>query len=270
MHRPNIAACGLDKYANLLTGLFEKTGGLAICDSNGIPLWTHDAAGGRSMAETAASLIGRPSTASKEKPFHSHRLSESRSLYELTVFDDENSRLGSLMMIPVNDGGLDNALLRESLESVAACIRDECQLNKELDSMALELTERYEELNLLYDTDDQVSYFREGQDALEQLVKNCADYLDVDLALLRLPEKGIELQHKSGSGPSSEHAFLHSDADTKLYRMGRRAPRGRRHQYGIGPQWHRPARRGTVQSRGLPGVRGRCSRWRADHRQSRP
>ena len=50
--------------------------------------------------------------------------------------------------------------------------------------MASELTERYEELNLVYHTEDQVNYFAEGQEALEQLVDNCCEYLDVGLAAL--------------------------------------------------------------------------------------
>ena len=57
--------------------------------------------------------------------------------------------------------------------------------------MALELSERYEELNLVYHTEDQVSFFREGQEAFRALVQNCADYLSSDLALLVLRDKGV-------------------------------------------------------------------------------
>ena len=64
MKRPSIATCGLDKYSSLLSNLFENPAGLAICDPNGIPLWAHDASGGRYTTDAAASLIGRPSTAS--------------------------------------------------------------------------------------------------------------------------------------------------------------------------------------------------------------
>lgn len=216
MRRPSIAACGLDKYSKLLSSLFEETDGLAICDPNGIPLWAHDASGGRFTTDAAASLIGRPSTASREIPLRAHRLPGDKTLYEFAVFAQNDSRLGSLMVVFATRADTDCVVLRDSLESVAACIRDEYKLNSELDSMALELTERYEELNLLYDTEDQVSYFREGQDALEQLVRNCADYLDVDLALLSLPDKGIELHHKNTGRQIQEQTFLQSDSAAKL------------------------------------------------------
>ena len=216
MRRPSIAACGLDKYSNLLCTLFETPEGLAICDPNGIPLWAHDASGGRTTTDAAAALIGRPNTTSKDNPLRTHSLPNDRTLHEFVVFDPHNNRLGSLIVVLAASSHMDRRTLRGSLENLAACMRDEYKLNRELDCMALELTERYEELNLLYDTEDQVSYFREGQDALEQLVTNCADYLDVDLAYLSLPDKGIELHHKNSGRQIQEQVFLQSDSATKL------------------------------------------------------
>ena len=55
--------------------------------------------------------------------------------------------------------------------------------------MAEELGERYEELNLVYATDDQVENFAKGQVALQTLVRNCCEYMDVGMTALLLPGK---------------------------------------------------------------------------------
>lgn len=83
------------------------------------------------------------------------------------------------------------------LATVAEQISKEIGLHSELESFANELAERYEELNLVYHTEDQVNYFKEGQDALAQLVRNCCEYLDVCLAVLILKDKDIILSEES-------------------------------------------------------------------------
>ena len=67
--------------------------------------------------------------------------------------------------------------------------------------MAGELGERYEELNLVYVSDDQVDNFAKGQVALQTLVRNCCEYMDVAMAALILPSKGITLFHCNERNP---------------------------------------------------------------------
>jgi GTP cyclohydrolase II len=102
----------------------------------------------------------------------------------------ENNKPVALLWAATREEGFDINRLKW-LDTVAEHIAKEISLNSELDSFARELTERYEELNLVYHTEDRVNYFKEGQDALEQLVANCRDYLDVGLAVLILKEKGV-------------------------------------------------------------------------------
>jgi diguanylate cyclase (GGDEF)-like protein len=80
---------------------------------------------------------------------------------------------------------------------LSVCINNDVRLNLELDSMADELSERYEELNLVYHTNDQVSFFREGHAALVNLVQNCADYLNVSSAMLRLADKRVDVNSQT-------------------------------------------------------------------------
>ena len=83
--------------------------------------------------------------------------------------------------------------LRRAFADANAFLQQEVELQSECNQLAVELTERYEELNLVYSTKDQVEYLEEGQDALARLVHNCADYLDVGLAALICRDRGLTL-----------------------------------------------------------------------------
>ena len=83
----------------------------------------------------------------------------------------------------------------KTLGAIGVFLQEEFQLQQECDQLAVELSERYEELNLVYATKDHVEFFEEGQEALNQLVSNCADYLDVNLAALILRDKGLIIHH---------------------------------------------------------------------------
>ena len=83
--------------------------------------------------------------------------------------------------------------LRRGFADAASFMQEEMDLQFECDQLAAELTERYEELNLVYATDDHVVHIEEGRQALSQLVHNCADYLDVGLAALICRDRNVEL-----------------------------------------------------------------------------
>ncbi|MBT8097787.1 MAG: EAL domain-containing protein [Woeseia sp.] len=87
--------------------------------------------------------------------------------------------------------------LRIAFADAQMFLQDDIDLQLECNQLAAELAERYEELNLMYSTKDQVKYLEEGQEALTSLVNNCADYLDVGLAALVCRERNINIHHIS-------------------------------------------------------------------------
>ncbi len=105
----------------------------------------------------------------------------------------------------------------ESSTSVIRCLVNELMLTSELNSMTSELTERYEELNLVYHTEDQVNYFREGTDALTQLVDNCNSYLGVGLTALVLKSKKIEIVRSTLSQTLDDAQVILSRLQHELY-----------------------------------------------------
>lgn len=93
-----------------------------------------------------------------------------------------------------------------ALEPIATCITREINLNEELEALALELTARYEELNLVFETQDDVQDFSETQNYLQKLVDNCHDYMEVGLCGLVL--RGQKISFSSvGSGVTSQDAL---------------------------------------------------------------
>lgn len=98
--------------------------------------------------------------------------------------------------------------LQSAFDEMLAILCNELELQLECNQLALELTERYEELNLVYATDDQVEYFEEGQQALVRLVHNCADYLDVGMAALICRDRNLELSDLSRSDAPEDPAAL--------------------------------------------------------------
>ena len=63
----------------------------------------------------------------------------------------------------------------------------------ELIHMTDELTRRYEELNLIYKSDDQANNTLHGRELLAQIIGNTPSIMNVDLALLAMPDKKIQI-----------------------------------------------------------------------------
>ena len=99
--------------------------------------------------------------------------------------------------------------LRRAFADATAFLQEELELQAECDDLAVELTERYEELNLMYSTHENVEQVQEGQEALSSLVHNCADYLDVAVAALICRDLTLNLHSvSSGAAPGDVEALL--------------------------------------------------------------
>ncbi|MGI9220644.1 MAG: putative bifunctional diguanylate cyclase/phosphodiesterase [Woeseiaceae bacterium] len=107
--------------------------------------------------------------------------------------------------------------LRRAFADAISFLQEEIELQSECNQLASELTERYEELNLVYSTKDQVEYFEEGQEALARLVHNCADYLDVGVAALICRDRGLTLHNVNTSNAPEEIEVLLELLATTVY-----------------------------------------------------
>lgn len=107
--------------------------------------------------------------------------------------------------------------LSEGMEAVGSCLLNEIQLNTELASVIDELVERYEELNLVYETDNQDSEIHNGQESLRRLVKSCTEFLDVGMSALILPDKQITLYDYNQINPVHNPTVLLNGLQRDLY-----------------------------------------------------
>ena len=97
---------------------------------------------------------------------------------------------GIAIVIDRNAAGDD---VQKNLETLSAIIEREIRASIELDAMSLELLERYEELNLVYESDDENVEIDGGPEIFEQLVKNCREYLDVVMSVLIMPNENLTI-----------------------------------------------------------------------------
>ncbi len=107
------------------------------------------------------------------------------------------------------------------LNYIAECIVDDFTVQKTLTETINELTVRYEELNLLYGLDDVDTHrieFDEKQ-ALTQIITNCCDYLNVDIALVYSPKLSVNLVKLNTSMTEFDIPSLQHYVQNSLYRQ---------------------------------------------------
>ena len=107
--------------------------------------------------------------------------------------------------------------MRRAFADARVFLQEEIELQSECNQLAAELTERYEELNLVYSTKDQVEYYEEGREALSRLVHNCTDYLDVGLSALICRDRGICIHNISGTEAPADIDNLLELLQTTVY-----------------------------------------------------
>jgi diguanylate cyclase (GGDEF)-like protein len=112
-------------------------------------------------------------------------------VFSMAIVTPADEYAGSLSVVVPTEiataaAGLDESVQR-LMSSVVSCIEREYRLTIELDAMAQELAGRYEELNLIYDSQDEDACEDFDCDTHNKLVEDYVDYLGVDLVALVFP-----------------------------------------------------------------------------------
>jgi HD-GYP domain-containing protein (c-di-GMP phosphodiesterase class II) len=168
---------------------------LAACSADGTLLWTSGGADGAALAETLKALDAACFGARFEGGgMTSHDLGDAGTLLLRPVDDASAQRLGWLATrvarFDAAAAPLVLDVLADALEDLGAAIVDDCRLRFELNGMTEELSERYEELHLVYGTDRYVRDHTQELEVFRALLANCAAQMDVDVvAFLRPVEK---------------------------------------------------------------------------------
>jgi len=190
-----------NEFARILSALVPDFSGGALYDLNSKKLWM-SANFSKSIKNKIGIFLDEQKCNSQSgtvREMQSKRFSDSFLLFAHTLFNHIQEPIGTFILVvqPQNEvevGALETKMTI-AIKAIAAIISDGYQLDTELNAMANELTARYEELNLVYDTTDQASSFSSVKRALRQLVKNCCIYMNVPFVAILLLDKRINIQH---------------------------------------------------------------------------
>jgi len=189
-----LKSLSMKKYERLLPRVFPGAAKLEIRDRQGELFWGWSADGADDIddnvvmawSEFGSGIDKRQITDSRVQFRTSISLKDYGAIAWLNVSYDTQPSI-SMSTAPEP--------LRRAFADAKIFLQEEVELQSECNQLAAELGERYEELNLVYSTKDQVEYFEEGQEALVRLVHNCADYLDVGLAALICRDRSVALHN---------------------------------------------------------------------------
>ncbi len=97
--------------------------------------------------------------------------------------------------------------IAESILHISNIISNEISMTSELEALTDELEERYEELNLVFESDEIQLDDDIGLEVFDKLVANCAEYLDVAMSVLIMPREDLTVIN---SRNSEKIHYLHS------------------------------------------------------------
>ena len=208
------------KFNDLIVHLDDKVCALFACDQNGDMFWPNDSIYKNKIQEVTTEIHQELlNSYNKIEEINFHLINDENVLYHTVIYDQADKPCGGLSIL-VNkqaDVSKEDPGVIQSLCFIKTCVEEERKLVAELNSMAFELEERYEELNLVYDTDDQSDGIINGPDVFEQLVQNCTDYLDVAMAVLIMPREDLVIFHHNTNHPIHYVHSLLKQLENKLY-----------------------------------------------------
>lgn len=196
----------LKKYSNLLTPLFADACELAVLRDDGELIFLTQNDKEVTIQSLANRFVGElvkresePQTVSISIDKHllmaSYLDLPEEGAQVVLLFDRQHDNFKAIS---------EKSALSEFVVAISDIVSADIMAIKELDDMANELAERYEELNLVYDTESQLQDVNKVYLALKEIVSGCLNYLNVELSLIYLPEKDIFIS--SGSSVESSES----------------------------------------------------------------
>ena len=204
----------LERYAKLVQALIPDAAELALCNSDGQPIQYLDFDSNAELLPAIDKLCDKDPDWASQTQTQIHA-GNGQTLLTTALSNAHREVVATLAILIA--GKAQQSSDKPLLRAVADCVEREIALDTELTSMTHELTERYEELNLVYHTEDQVNYFRQGREALRNLTQNCLDYLDVGLAVLILKGKGVTISFDHPDDPIPNGKRIQSRLVANLY-----------------------------------------------------
>jgi HD-GYP domain-containing protein (c-di-GMP phosphodiesterase class II) len=199
MQAETLSALDYSRYARWLRRVTGLDYDWAVCGADGAVAWAH--LPGSFITAWLAALGGAGfAWPCSGDGMQRHDAQDATLLY-LPVRAPGGARAWLAVRVPAGqpDSGWD--LLAETLEDIGAGIADELAAKAELDAMAVELSERYEELHLVYAIDKQVQQLEPGVDLFQRLLQSWAVHMDCDVAAFVKPGENLCVHATNLSAP---------------------------------------------------------------------
>ncbi len=214
-----------DKHFELLTSIVDRLNCFCVYDMNFQQVWSRYHTDDDMNVVSEYIKIHRQAFASDDPiDFSSHQINSHEIIISLYLEDEiNNDSIYLVFLIYINSGINKNIIshLQEQLSALGNCLVSERELNRELEDMADELGSRYDELNLIYQSDKNTTlnpYHTQG--LLQRLVAECQEYLGVGMVALVMPDKNISIFEYSPArtvkGSPALFSLLKTDLLAKL------------------------------------------------------
>lgn len=163
---------------------------LALCDDSGQVVWSNDSEQGKSIinngvrkysgnAEYACDFVEQNNQGNKVIYCHLGELS-GRSVGELVFYGIDKNCL-------VDEAVASNAI--SLMCNMAVTVKKELDYLYEVNSMAKELGERYDELSILRSSEVALTEYREARHILSTYIRSYTEHLDIDYAAIWIPSR---------------------------------------------------------------------------------
>lgn len=182
-----------EKYQELAARLLGVELELLVFNAHSQPLWGVDNNSDVNQEALVSALTGAiVSEQCNPKALFSFRCNERH--YDAFPFVIEDNVIAYLLLAPkTGSSDISVAALTSALSTIDNYMSNEYLMIRDLHSISEELTDRYEELNLVYDETfltNQLGAKNEVSD-FQSLAESCIQYLAVDHAVVTFPEKEL-------------------------------------------------------------------------------
>ncbi|MEM7083264.1 MAG: EAL domain-containing protein [Pseudomonadota bacterium] len=213
-----LRAIDYSKYGWLVRAGLKGALAVVVCDLEGNRVWALAQNSQNAYAPALTALNHAiPDWTQTGRGIRRCTVSDDTSAYITSICDAAKTPMAGLFVLVENSNqDLDYNSLSTSIHRITNVLSVDVAKQNELDTMGDELLQRYEELNLIYNTQDNVKYFDEGQDAMRNLVRRTTEYSEASLGMVVMAERKVVISHVYRSSELDYEQVL-AVAKTEVY-----------------------------------------------------
>ncbi len=186
-------------YQELISGYFKHPITTVAYNEFGSVIWHTDDSVLHNRYPNPTEIISGGKVLFSDNTVKCFELKDNVNCYLVELHDLHEELIATIAaFVNKHDDEDENSLISRVVPSISTArtlIEGEYKLNNELNQMANELSDRYDELNMVYATDDDIQNRAEADSALDCLVENCCEYMGVPLSVLIVPQCNVNIHH---------------------------------------------------------------------------